>query len=353
MQQSYTLSKPVKLFLLIIGLVFLTREMQNISSILITFIFSFFAALIFAPLVHWLQRKRVPTILSVGVVVFLFILIIAVLGIVIAVTITQLSGRIPAYETELTGYMESLTQYLPSTEELSLNMVLREFGGSVISISMGFLNGVINATTTVVLIIIITAFLLMDAAGTPKPIQKELEDEFVLLAKLHAFSKVVVDYVRVRTEANLITGGGVAVALLIGGIEFAIFWGIVMFIFSYIPYIGLFLASIPPALLALLQYGPIGALAVITVILIINMLAEDVLLPSLAGRDLELSPSVVLLSIIYWVYVLGPAGALIATPLTISIKIILESFEETEEIARLMNSKKAREKEKQSKEQEA
>lgn len=351
MKQSYALSRPVKLFLLIIGLVFLTREMQNISSILITFIFSFFAALVFAPLVHWLQRKGVPTILSVGVVVFLFILIIVVLGLVTVVTITQLSGRIPAYETELTGYVESLTQYLPSTEEFSLNMILREFGGSLITISMFLLNGIINATTTVLLIIIVTAFLLMDAAGTPKTMQDELEEEFVVLSKLHDLSKVVVDYIIVRTEANLITGGGVAVVLLIGGIEFALFWGIVMFIFSYIPYIGLFIASVPPALLALLQYGPVGALAVIILILIINMLAEDVLLPSLAGRDLGLSPSVVLLSIIYWVYVLGPAGALIATPLAISIKIILESFEETEELARLMNSKRAHEKGKQSKEQ--
>ncbi len=342
MQQSHILSTPVKLFLLSIGLVFLTKEMQEISSILITFIFSFFAALIFSPLVQWLQSKRVPAILSVGVVVFLLILIITVFGLLTAVSVAQLSSRMPAYETELEDYMGALIVYLPSTQELTLSMIFREVGGSLISFSMGLLNGIINATTTIILIVFITAFLLLDSTGTPKKMQKELEGEFVLLAKLHEFSKVVVDYMIVRTKTNLITGVAITVALLIGGIEFAVFWGIVMFTFSYIPYIGLFLASLPPAFLALLQYGPFGALAVIIVILIINMLADDVLLPSLAAGDLGLSPSVVLISIVYWVYVLGPAGALISTPLTLSIKIILESFKETEELAKLMNSKKVR-----------
>ncbi|MDG6244646.1 MAG: AI-2E family transporter [Methanolobus sp.] len=312
--------------------------MQEISSILITFFFSFFAALIFAPLVSWLQKKGVPAIMGVGVVIFVFILLIIILGFITTFTAMQLNDQIPAYEKELTSYMESLAQYVPAAEEISLNVVLREAGSSLVSFSVRILNGIVNSATTVMLIVIITAFLLLDSTRIPAKVQKELEEEFVLMAKLRDLSKVVMDYFMVRTKASLITGAGVAAFLLIGRIEFAIFWGIVVFIFSYIPYIGLFLASIPPIFLALLQYGPVGALAVIAAIIVVNILADNILFPSLAGRELKLAPSVVLLSIVYWVYVLGPVGFLISIPLTMSIKIVLESFKETEALAKMMDS---------------
>ncbi len=105
---------------------------------------------------------------------------------------------------------------------------------------------------------------------------------------------------------------------------------------TYIPYIGLVLASIPPIMLALFKYGPVGALAVIVVIPIVDVLAENIVFPSLAGKGLKLSPAFLFLSLIYWNYVLGTAGVLLSIPLTIVLKIIFESFEETKWLARLM-----------------
>jgi len=347
-----TLSTPVKLLLLSIALMILTHEMRELSSILLLLFFSFFTALTFAPLVHRLRKKGVAPILSVSLVVLLLILIIVLLGLLTVVTVAQLNERIPTYQDELTNYTESILRATPFIEGMSISMILDNIGSSLLSFGFEIFNSIVNATTAITLIIIVTAFMLLDAAGTSEQVQKEFEKEFLLMSKLHEFSKVVVDYIIVRTKTNFITGLGVAIVLLIGGIDFALFWGLVMFVFSYIPYIGLFLASIPPAFLALLEYGPVGAIVVLAVIWIINMLAEDVLFPSLAGKGLKMSPTVALLSLIYWVYVLGPAGALIAMPLTMSIKIVLESFEETEELAKLMNSKEVYEKKKESDDQD-
>jgi predicted PurR-regulated permease PerM len=85
---------------------------------------------------------------------------------------------------------------------------------------------------------------------------------------------------------------------------------------------------------------PLGALILIVSILIVNALSENPLLSSLAGKGLELSPSVVFLSIIYWSSVLGPAGALIIPPLTMVVKPVLGSFEDTHWIAELMGETK-------------
>jgi len=89
-------------------------------------------------------------------------------------------------------------------------------------------------------------------------------------------------------------------------------------------------------LLALFKYGPVGALVVIVVIAIVDMLAENVVFPSLAGKGLKLSPGILFLSLIYWNYVLGTAGVLLSIPLTMILKIVFESFDETKWLARLM-----------------
>ena len=140
----------------------------------------------------------------------------------------------------------------------------------------------------------------------------------------------------IRAEINLIVAISITAVLLLGKIDFAILWGVLIFMLNYIPYLGLILATVPPIMLALFKYGPAGAIAVIVVTTIVAGLAENVVFPSLAGKGLKLSPAFLFLALIYWNYVLGPAGVLLSIPLTMVLKIILESFEETKWLARLM-----------------
>ncbi|WP_406656461.1 AI-2E family transporter [Methanolobus sp. ZRKC2] len=341
--RNNTFSGPATIFLAFIGIILVTLGMQAISSMIIPLIFSFFGALVFAPLVRWLQRKGVPNTVSVGLVVFFFILAIIFIGVLTVISIVQLNQQIPIYQTQLNNYIDGISQQVPSPEDFSISSLIRNITGSLIAVSLEIVTGAINATTAVAIIIITTAFLLLDTLGISAKTIKDAQENYVLLRNIGNFSKGLMDYVVIRTETNLITGAGVGIVLLLGGIEFAIFWAIVIFIFSYIPFIGLFLASIPPVFLALLQYGPVGALVVIAVILVVNILAENVIFPSLAGKGLELYPSVVFISLVYWAYVLGPAGALISTPLTMAVKVILESFEETKGLAMLLGSGKNQE----------
>jgi predicted PurR-regulated permease PerM len=315
--------------------------MQQISTILVPVFFSVFAYLIFAPLVHWLQRKGVPGTVSVGLVILLFIVVAIASGLLVLGSLLQLSTRIPNYETQLMGILEKLADYLPSAG-FSIESILRDIGAFAFGITAGILTGVLDAGTTTGLIIITTTFLLLDAAGAPKKVQKEIESQSFLVLQVTEFGKNLINYIVIRTETNLLGGIGTAVLLLIGGIDFAILWGILTFLLAYIPYIGFILAALPPMLLGLFKYGPLGALAVLAGISLVNALVENVLFPSLAGKGLKLSPSVVFLSLFYWAYVLGTAGALIAIPLTMVVKMILESSEETRWMAKLIESSGSR-----------
>ena len=321
--------------------VILTVGMRVIAPILTTIFFSIFAALIFIPLVRWLKHKGIPSGLSVLLVILLFVFLVAILGLVVVGAAIQFGNQIPSCQTNFTGFIDTFTHhipsnYIPSQGELSLNSILRDIASITFFLMKSIINGLVNTGTTAGIIILTTAFLLIDAANTPEKMNSELETQSELQMRMSKFAKNLVGFIVIRAETNLITAIGVTVIFLIGGIDYAILWGVLIFLLSYIPYIGLVIASIPPAMLALFKYGPVGALAVFVIIAVVNMLAENVVFPSLAGKGLKLSPAFLFIALIYWSYVLGAVGVLLSIPLTIVLKILLESFDDTKWLVRLI-----------------
>ena len=261
--------------------------------------------------------------------ILLFAFIVAVLGLVVAGAAIQFENQIPIYQNRLIEFINILTRYIPSQGELAANSILRGIASTVISFISSIIHGLLNAGTTAGIIILTTAFLLIDASNAPEKMDSELETQSKFHISMSKFDKNLVGFLVIKAETNLITAVGITVVLLIGGIDFAILWGVLIFLLSYIPYLGLILASIPPIMLALFKYGSVGALAIIVVIAIVDMLAENVVFPSLASKGLKLSPGILFLSMIYWNYVLGTAGVLLSIPLTLILKILFESFDET------------------------
>ena len=337
-------STPAKILIYSTAAVLLTLGMKAISTILLPIFFAIFAFLIFTPLVHWLMRKKVPGTVSVILVILFFIFVFVGTAILFANSLLQISGRIPSYENQLQSILNSVSTYLPEAG-VSLESVLRDIATFAFSVSGDIISGTLNAGSTIALIVITTTFLLLDSAGAPEKVQKEVEGQPVHLSRFKELSSTVINYMLLRTATNLVGGVGVAILLFIGGIDFPILWGLLFFLFGYIPYLGFYLAAIPPMLLALFEYGLIGAVGVLVAITVVNALVENVIFPSLAGKGLKLSPAIVFLSLFYWSYVLGTAGALIAVPLTIVVKIILESSEDTRVMAKLMESSEDRDQE--------
>ena len=138
---------------------------------------------------------------------------------------------------------------------------------------------------------------------------------------------------------GLVTGFLDTILFLIMGVDFAVLWGILAFLLSYIPTIGFWLAAIPPTILAFLESGPLAALIVFLGIVIINGFAENVVKPRSMGEGLDISPFVVVFSVILWAAILGPMGAILAIPLTLVIKeLILEVDDQNRWMARMMSA---------------
>jgi predicted PurR-regulated permease PerM len=188
-----------------------------------------------------------------------------------------------------------------------------------------------------IVVLITTLFLLFEAKGFSSKLKRIIGelypgelDRFIELAQKN------VDYILIRTEVNLAMGIGTTVILAVIGVKYAIFWGFFAFLMGFIPYIGFYLAVIPPAILAWFDIGPVAALVVLAGEGVVNTLVEYGMFPQLAGRGLALSAAVVFISLFFWGWVLGAYGVLLAVPLTLAVRMGCELFDETRWIGVLL-----------------
>jgi predicted PurR-regulated permease PerM len=135
---------------------------------------------------------------------------------------------------------------------------------------------------------------------------------------------------------NLITATGMLVLLLLLGVDDALLWAVGTFFLSFVPYLGLVLAMIPPAILALAESGPLAAATVIVGATALNLIAENVVEPTLTGRALSLSIWLVFVMFFFWVWLIGPLGALLSMPITVLVVLVLQHNERTRWLGELL-----------------
>ena len=117
------------------------------------------------------------------------------------------------------------------------------------------------------------------------------------------------------------------------GVDFALLWGLLSFLLNYKPSVGFIIALIPPFLLALVQFGFTKALIVIVAYLIINTITDNIISPRVMGQGLDLSPLAVFISLVFWAWVLGLVGAIMAVPLLLIMKMLLGRYDDTRWLA--------------------
>jgi predicted PurR-regulated permease PerM len=155
------------------------------------------------------------------------------------------------------------------------------------------------------------------------------------------FSKILQDirnYLGIKTLICLATGILIYLAMLIIGVDYPLLWALLAALMNYIPNIGSIIATIPTFLFALVQLGLGSALWTLGSFVVVHNVLGNFIEPKLLGKGLGLSTLVVLLSLLFWGFILGPVGMFLAVPFTLTIKIILEQNEKTRWIAILLGT---------------
>ncbi|MFT4940163.1 MAG: AI-2 transport protein TqsA [Paraglaciecola sp.] len=210
--------------------------------------------------------------------------------------------------------------------------------GVAMSMATNLLSSLGGVLTNFLLILLIVVFMLFEAESLPKKIHIALDDPSMKIQQIDKFLVSVKNYLAIKTLVSLATGLVIGVWLYFLGIDHFLLWAVLSFLLNYIPNIGSIIAAIPAVLLALVQLGPAASGLTALGYVVTNLVMGNVIEPRYMGRGLGLSTLVVFLSLIFWGWLLGTVGMLLSVPLTMIVKIALESSQDTRWLALLLAS---------------
>ena len=347
MQNNSSLSFTMRVLISIaaagLALMFMREGAELISSLFLAWII----VLVASPLLHWLVNKGAPVWLSFALTLIAILAVFAAFTLVLVVAVDRFIEEIPQYageiETAISDFQEMLSaQGLITPDSDSIFSYINP--EQLLSALGSFISGLFGTVSNLLLLGLLVIFLLLDAFNAPEKLAEEIKSGNAYLQRYFQVSESLRKYIIITTIVGLTTGVLDIIWFVIMGVSFPVLWGILAFLMSYIPTLGFWIAAIPPSLLALLENGPLNALLVFLGIVLINGFAENVVKPKYMGEGLNLSPFMVIFSVIFWAAVLGPVGAILGLPMTLMFKeLVLEADDQNQWIARLMSSKESKE----------
>ncbi|NNF57902.1 MAG: AI-2E family transporter [Rhodothermaceae bacterium] len=319
--------------------VVITAGLQAARPVIVPLLVAAFVALACVPAVNRLRALRVPTGLAVAFVVLGLVLVVAGVAALVGTSLTAFVQQIPVYQVGLERQATAVLDWLAQqgVEVPDRTALLDTINpGTALSLVATLLNGVGDLLTNGLLILLTIVFILLEASTFRTKLRYAFASPTATFPQIAAFTEGMKQYFFIKTLVSLVTGTLVAVWIAILGVDFPLLWGLLAFLLNYIPNIGSILAAVPVMLLALVQLGVGSALLVAVGFLAVNMVMGNLIEPRVLGHGVGLSPLVVFLSLVVWGWVLGPVGLLLSVPLTMTLKIALESSDETRWLAVLL-----------------
>ncbi|PIW47741.1 MAG: hypothetical protein COW18_08470 [Zetaproteobacteria bacterium CG12_big_fil_rev_8_21_14_0_65_54_13] len=311
--------------------------MQAAASLLIPFLLAAFIAIICLPPLYWLQGRGIPTAAAVLMIALTLVLVGTLMGVFVGSSVSDFSRNLPAYQTRLQSQTDGMLTWLAGLGLQLDSQLLRDNLSPALAMGMAgkLLAGMGNALANTFLIVLTVIFLLIEASALPH--------KWIAMGS-HApssehFSRFVASvnsYLAIKGWVSLATGAVITIWLAVLGVDYPLLWGLIAFLFNFVPNIGSIIAAVPAVLLALVQLGPGPALAAGAGYLAVNIVMGNVIEPRYMGRGVGLSTLVVFLSLVFWGWILGPVGMLLSVPLTMIVKLALEAGDDTRWIAVLL-----------------
>jgi AI-2 transport protein TqsA len=278
------------------------------------------------PLLAWLQRRRVPGWLAVTLTMLVAYAVLLALAAALVVSVARLATLLPGYEPQFADLVDQTTGWLGEmgvTQE-QINTVVSQLDlNSLVGVLQQLLTGVAGVLSGLGFILVLLFFLIIDSSSFPRRLGPATAQRPQLVEALAAFARATRRYIVVSTVFGLIVALVDVAALYWLDVPLPWLWGLLAFITNYVPNIGFVLGLVPPALLALLQGGVREAVLVIVAYSVINVVIQSLLQPKFVGDAVGLSITLTFLSLVFWSYVLGPLGALLAVPLSLLAKALL------------------------------
>jgi predicted PurR-regulated permease PerM len=302
-------------------------------------------AYVILPIHAWLVRRGIPSIVAYGAILFLLLLLMVGIGTLAFVNGRELTTRLPEYEERLEKALRDAIAQLPieplaegrlrqllMTRYVTVDNVMGTLGAAAST----FLDFVTWLSVTFLYLL----FLIIERETFPQRIRRAFSEGQAerVLGVIGSINEAIARYISIKTFVSLLAGVASLLVLWAFGVEFAVTWALLIFLFNYIPYIGSLIATLLPIAWSLVQLGVWQCLAVTVLLIAIQQIIGTFVEPRITGQRLGVSPLLILLSLAFWGVVWGIVGMILAVPMLVVLKIVLDNIRETRPLATLMSN---------------
>jgi predicted PurR-regulated permease PerM len=287
-----------------------------------------------------LGNIRIPRPLALGAAFCIMIGLAWVLGRTIGRNVSAVVAAAPNYEVRLRKLIDQGGQLVGLEQVPTVNQLFERINLA------DTLGGVAAAAASIVsvagIVLIYAGFLFVEQVHFRRKLSLMFgrgEQQARVRAVLGQIDHDIRTYLRIKTALAAVTSVMAYGVMTWVGVDFAGFWAVMVFFFYYIPTIGSILAIVAPALLTLVQFDHLSPfLIVLLVIGTIQIVMSNVVEPAIMGRSLNLSPLVVIVSLMVWGTIWGVVGMFLCVPIMVVLLIVLAHFDATRPVAILLSA---------------
>lgn len=340
-------TKTTNILLMIIAIPVVFYMLKLLSFIFIPLIASMFIALLFLPLMRWFGRRKVPKFLSIFVVLLIFAILFKIGGELIKLSSREILNADGQFLTNAELKLNNLIILIHDFFGLEYidnggNVFATLIQGDSLTTHFGSTVDFIRKTLTMTLM---TAFFvvlwLAESINFEKLLNNTiLKQKFASVKTFIKIEKDLIKFIKVKIFVSFLTGVGVSLACVFFDVNFPIFWGLFAFAINFVQMVGSFICVILLALFAFVQLDPTSLLFFfILSITGVQVVVGGVLEPILMGKSFSINIITILVMLMLWGFIWGIPGLIMAIPLTVFIKIILEQYPSTKTFASFLSGK--------------
>jgi predicted PurR-regulated permease PerM len=279
-----------------------------------------------APVQSWLRSVGVPRWLATTVLLLLVWAVLLAFVTLLVVSVAQFAALLPDYAGQAEILINDVVRQLNDVGIVSgqLSDLVRQIDyGQFVGLATDLLGRLTSTASTLVLLLSALVFMAIESSGFPRRMALVGEERPHLPVAMTLFAQGTRSYLLVSTVFGAIVAVGDWIALMVIGVPAAGLWGLLAFITNYVPAIGFVLGVVPPAILGLLAGGWGDLIAIVVVYSLLNFVIQTLIQPRFVGDSVGLSMTVTFIALLFWGWVLGALGALLAIPLTLLVKALL------------------------------
>ncbi|MGV9295737.1 AI-2E family transporter [Amycolatopsis sp. NPDC003676] len=275
------------------------------------------------PVRTWLRGKGLPRWLTVTVLVVAVYAVLLVFFLVVVVSVAQLSALAPSYAGRVDELLHHGLATLGVGEAQVRGLLSSVDAGKLVRLAGSLLAGAGKLVTNLAFLFGLLLFLSAETAWAGQRLRCIARDRPWISAALRGFVTGTRRYLLVTTVFGGLVAALDTAALALIGVPGAILWGLLSFVTNYIPNVGFVIGVAPPAVIALLDHGWRGLTVVLAVYLVLNFVVQSLIQPRFVAGSVGLSTVVTVLALVFWTWLLGPLGAVLAVPATLLAKALL------------------------------